>query len=195
MDAYYEQEAYQQAIELARQLIKDYSVQAATDEIGEKLAEMEKIVKGTDRRIAKKQLEFEKLGGRNTLKGRIAGSELVKLYADDPALEAEALKLALSLLEKQNDDSEVEYAADNAEFAADAYRHQQRLSDAARLYLQAAKAFRASGNDQKAASSLYSATEAFAADGYIGDAKETAKLLTELYPQTRYAQRVDELIK
>jgi TolA-binding protein len=195
MDSYYKQEAYQQAIEVARTLVKDYPTQAASDEVGEKLAEMEKIIKGTDRRVAKKQSEYEKLGGLKTVAGRIAGSELVKLYAEDTATQKEALNLALSLLDKQKDESELAYAADNAEFAADYYRHEQKLADAAKLYLKAAQFFRSVGDSQKAASSLYSAAEAFAADGYAGDARETAELLKSLYPDTRYAERVGDLIK
>jgi len=195
MESYYRQESYQLAIEVARSLVKNYPTQAASDEVGEKLDEMEKIVKGTDRRVAKKQSEYEKLGGLKTPAGRIAGSELVKLYAEDTATQVDAFNLALSLLEKQTDESELAYAAENAEFVADYYRHEQKLSDAAKNYLKAAQFFRSLGDSQKAASSLYSAAEAFAADGYAGDARETAELLKNLYPDTRYAERVGELLK
>ena len=78
---------------------------------------------------------------------------------------------------------------------ADYYRHEQKLSDAAKNYLKAAQFFRSLGDSQKAASSLYSAAEAFSADGYAGDARETAELLKNLYPDTRYAERVGELLK
>ena len=48
-------------------------------------------------------------------------------------------------------------------------------------------------NSSGAAASLYGAAEAFAADGFIGDARETAKLLKELYPQSIQAERVDRV--
>lgn len=195
MESYYNQESYQQAMEIARSLIKDYPSQAASDEIGGRLSEMEKIVKGTDRRLVKKQSEYEKNGGINTVSGRIAGSELVKLYSEDPAKQKDAFELALSLLQKQTEDSEIQYAAENAEFVADYYRRQQQPSEAAKIYLKAAQFYRSTGDSQKAASSLYSAAESFVADGFAGDALETASLLKELYPDTRYAQRVDELLK
>lgn len=195
MAAYYEQEAYQQAIEIARSLIKNFPTQAASDEIGQQLTEMEKIVKGADPRVAKKQSEFEKLGGLKSQAGRKAGSELVKLYAEDPALQKDAFNLALSLIDKQTEPAELQFAAENAEFVADYYRQQQKLADAAKFYLKAAQYYRSTDNSQKAASSLYSAAEAFVADGYIGDAEETAALLKELYPDTRYAERVGELLK
>ena len=45
-------------------------------------------------------------------------------------------------------------------------------------------------NDEKAASVLYAAVDAFNAEGLSGDANETAKLLQKLYPQSKQAKNV-----
>ena len=61
------------------------------------------------------------------------------------------------------------------------------------MYLKAAEFYRSMKNSSGAAASLYGAAEAFAADGFTGDARETAKLLKELYPQSIQAERVDRV--
>ena len=68
---------------------------------------------------------------------------------------------------------------------------------AAEYYLKAAEYYRASGRDDndKAAAALYSATAAFMAAGLRGDAQVTAKLLVELYPQTKQGKKVMDLVK
>ena len=61
------------------------------------------------------------------------------------------------------------------------------------MYLKAAEYYRSVKDSTGAASSLYGAAEAFAAEGLTGDARETAALLKELYPQSIQAERVDRV--
>ena len=195
LTAYYQQESYNLALEVAKTMVKTFPQQSADDEIGSKLIELEKIVSGTDRQVAVKQSEYEKAGKAGTKKGRVIGSELVQLYADSADTQKEAFELALELLAKQKGEDERKYAAANAEFAADYYRRQMENSKAAKMYLTAAEYFRSTDNAAKAAASLYCAAEAFAADGYTADAEETAKLLKQLYPESKQAESIDSLLK
>ena len=58
----------------AREIVQKFPKQAGDDEINKKVAQLEKIVNGTDKRIVEKQSEYERLGKSGTKKGRIAGS-------------------------------------------------------------------------------------------------------------------------
>ena len=97
----------------------------------------------------------------------------------------------MELLPKQTAADERKYAAENAEFIADYYRKDSQNKKAAEIYLKAAEYYRGLDNSSRAAASLYGAAEAFMADGLEGDARETAKLLKELYPESRQAERVE----
>lgn len=192
--AFYQKEDYSQALQIAKNLVKKFPKESADDEIGTKLIELERIVQGTDRRIVEKQSEYEKNGKSSTVKGRICGSELVKLLAENPLTQKDAFLLAEEILQLQTSDDEKTYAAQNAEFIADYYRKNQKNKDAASMYLKAAEFYR-TFDDSKSAITLYSAVEAFLADNYVSDADAVSKLLKELYPQSRQAQRVDRLFE
>ena len=196
LQAYYEQENYRDALSTARLLVRDYNEQASSDGIGQKVVELERIVNGTDREIVEKNSEYERAGKTASKKGRIAGSELVQLYADHNYSE-DAYKLALELLNYQKDGDEMYYAAQNADFVAGYYYKAGESKKAAEYYLKAAEYYRASGRDDtdKAAAALYSATDSFMAAGLRGDAEVTAKLLVELYPDTKQGSKVMNVIK
>ena len=196
LQAYYTQENYRDALSTARLLVRDYNEQAASDGIGQKVVELERIVGGTDRTIVEKNSEYERAGKTASKKGRIAGSELVQLYAQHNYNE-DAYKLALELLDYQKDSDEMYYAAQNADFAAEYNYKAGESKKAAEYYLKAAEYYRASGRDDtdKAAAALYSATDAFISAGLKGDAEVTAKLLVELYPDTKQGSRVMNLLK
>ena len=116
----------------------------------------------------------------------------MKYYAESLYTQKEAFELASRLLKKQTE-AEAGDAAVNAEFIADYNRKNGENKKAAEMYLKAAEFYRSMKNSSGAAASLYGAAEAFAADGFIGDARETAKLLKELYPQSIQAERVDRV--
>ena len=196
LQAYYAQENYRDALSTARFLVREYNEQASSDGIGQKVVELERIVSGTDRAIVEKNSEYERAGKTSTKKGRIAGSELVQLYAEYNYSD-DAYKLALELLEFQKDGDEMYYAALNADYVATYYFKSGESKKAAEYYLKAAEYYRASGRDDtdKAAAALYSATDAFMAAGLRGDAEVTAKLLVELYPNTKQGSKVMNLIK
>ena len=196
LQAYYAQENYRDALSTARLLVRDYNEQATSDGIGQKVVELERIVSGTDREIVEKNSEYERAGKTGSKKGRIAGSELVQLYADH-GYNDEAQTLALELLNYQKDGDEMYYAAQNADFVAGYYYKAGESKKAAEYYLKAAEYYRASGRDEtdRAAAALYSATDSFMAAGLRGDAEVTAKLLVELYPDTKQGSKVMNLIK
>ena len=193
LSAYYSQESYGEALAVARTMVKDFPQQSADDEIGKRLIELEKIVSGTDRRVAEKQTEYTKLGGEGTKAGRIAGTQLVRLYAESLYTQVDAYKLASQLLPKQTGTDERADAAFNAEFIADYCRKNQENKKAAEMYLRAAEYYRNVKNGERAAAALYGAAEAFAADGLLGDARETASLLKQLYPESLQAEKVDRV--
>ena len=191
--AYYSQESYSQALQVAKEMLKNFPQQAADDEIGKRVVELEKIVNGTDPRVAEKETEFAKLGGSDSAAGRHAGTELVRLYAENLYSQKDAYELAKELLSKEKASSEMADAALNADFIADYERRNGQNSSAAKMYLKAAEYYRSLKNEEGAAAALYGAAEAFAADGLYGDARETASLLKELYPQSIQAERVDRV--
>ena len=193
LEAYYKQEEYSQALSVARIMLRDFAQQAADDEIGKRAKELEKIVSGTDRRVAEKETEFNKLGGAGTAAGRNAGTELVRLYAESLSTQNEAYELAVKLLARQTGSEERAAAAYNAEFIAEYSRKKGENKKAAEMYLKAAEYYRSVKDSSGAAAALYGAAEAFAADGLKGDARETAALLKELYPKSIQAERVDRV--
>ncbi len=194
LTAYYQKENFSQALQTAKNIVKNFPKQAADDGIGTKLLELEKIVQGTDRRVVEKQTEYEKLGKNSTVKGRIAGSALVKLLAENPSTQQQAYELAMEIIKEQKESQENNFAAENAEFIADYQRKNQKYYDSAQNYLKAAQFYR-TFDDAKSAITLYSAVEAFLAGDYKSDAEEVAKILKNLYPDSRQAQRVDRLFE
>lgn len=194
LTAYYEKENFSQALQTAKNIVKNFPKQAADDGIGTKLLELEKIVQGTDRRVVEKQTEYEKLGKNTTVKGRTAGSALVKLLAENPSTQQKAYNLALEIIKNQIESQEITFAAENAEFIADYQRKNQNFYDAAQNYLKAAQFYR-TFDDAKSAVTLYSAVEAFLAGDFQSDAEEVSKMLKNLYPDSRQAQRVDRLFE
>ena len=195
ISAYYEQEEYENALEIALDLAKTYGEQAELDNINIKIQELERIVNGTDRFIAEKITEFELAGGFSTVDGRKTGSQLVKLYNSDPSLQEEAYTLAVELIKLQTEDEELFYAAENAEFVGDFLSNKLINDKAAEYYLLAAKYYRSVDNSLRAAAVLYGAVDAFNSADLIGDARETAALLKELYPDSKYAEKVDRIVR
>lgn len=195
LQAYYSQEDYRNALSTARLLVRDYKEQASSDGIGQKVLELERIVSGTDRAIVEKNSEYERAGKTSSKKGRIAGSELVQLYAEHNYAD-EAYALAQELLNYQKNADEMYYAALNADYLALYNERAGESKKAAEYYLKAAEYYRAGGDESdKAAAALYSATAAFMAAGLRGDAQVTAKLLVELYPDTKQGSKVMNLVK
>ncbi len=196
LQAYYAQEDYRNALITAKLLVQKYHSQAESDGMGQRIIELERIVGGDDRAIVEKNSEYERAGKTSTKKGRNAGSELVQLYAANGDSK-QAYELALELLKYQKDGDEMLNAAANAEYVAGYYYSQGQNAKAAEYYLKAAEYYRASGSkdSDRAASVLYSAVDAFMAAGMTGDARVTANLLVELYPDTKQGQKVMNLLK
>ena len=196
LQAYYQQENYRDALSTARLLVRDYNEQASSDGIGQKILELERIVGGTDREIVEKTGQYERAGKTGSKKGRLAGSELVQLYMEH-GYSDQAFSLALELLNYQKDSDEAYYAAQNSDVVAGYYDKKGESKKAAEYYLKAAEYYRASGRDDsdRAAAALYSATASFMAAGLRGDAEVTAKLLVDLYPDTKQGSKVMNLLK
>lgn len=193
LEAYYKQEEYSLALDVARIMLRDFSKQAADDQIGKRARELEKIVGGVDRRVAEKESAFAAAGEVKTPEGRHIGTELVRLYTESLSTQREAFELAERLFAKQTGAGERADAAYNAEFIAEYSRKNGENKKAAQTYLKAAEYYRSVKNEGGAAAALYGAAEAFAAEGLAGDARETAALLKELYPQSIQAERVDRV--
>ena len=200
LEAYIKLEDYAQAYATAKELLKLFPEQAAADSIGKKTLQLEQLLNGTDKRIVEKLAEYEANNKAETLKGRLCGTELVQLYAQSQTTQKEAFALAQEIFAKQevsiNRGTAVDEraaAAQNAEFIADYRRKNDENTTAAALYLKAAEYYRSAENGERSAICLYGAAEAFVAAGMTADARETARLLKKLYPESRQAQRIDRI--
>ena len=205
MQAYYDEGFYAESLEIAKKIVAKNKKQAEADGIVEKITELEQITAGIDRRIVEKRSEFAKKGELGTVEGRIAGTELVALYAQFDEYYEEGIVLAKKLLPLQAPDEsatkknfdDVLCGAKNADFLALDYENKALYKESAEMYLKAAECYRICGKgyETEAAASLYSATSAFVSANQNGDAKATAKLLKSLYPASKQANKVDALIK
>lgn len=189
----YDLQDYGAALETANLLIKKYPEQVVSDGIVEKQKELNKIVSGTDKEIAKKYAEYTKVGN-NSVKGRILGTELVALYMKNNSESQEAFNLANELVKLQTSDSETYYKAQNYENLAHYYKNKNEYKNAADMFLQATEFYRVT-DKIKPAETLYLGTECFNLAGMFSDAEETAQLLINLYPNTEYAKNVKKLQK
>lgn len=184
---------YKEALNLARTLLDKYSEQAKNDGMVEVAADLEQLASGKNEPVVAKETEFRKNGGINTPAGRKAGTELIALYAKSSATAGEAVKMAEQILplQKQNLNQESYYAAQNAAFLGQVLSQQEKYSEAASVYLEAAQYYRMNnGCDEQAAGALYGAYDAFTASGLVGDANEIARNLRELYPDSSYTKSV-----
>ena len=196
MNAYYETKKYSDALVAAQVLVNKFSEQAASDGIGTKLTELEKIAAGADPEIARLLSDYEKNGKASTKEGRKIGTELAIRYYANSDFKIEGYTLATELLNSIKDDSEKLYAAQNADIIADYNRSINENKKAAEMYLLAAEYYRSSSNDENlAAAALYGALDSFVAEGLMGDAKETANLLIKLYPESKQAKNAKRRIK
>lgn len=194
MNAYYEEENFEQALITARTLLQKYPEQAGDDGIGKKANELTKLVSGSNKAVALKLNQYERLGGADTADGRKCGTELVQLYWKDSETQKEAFNLAQKLCVIQaGKNNEAESYAENLNVCAEYYRMNGNAKKAAENYLSSAMAYRSAGKDLQAAQSLYSAADAFVAAKLNGDARETAKTLKELYPESEYALAIDRI--
>ena len=195
MNAYFFAEDYKNSYAIAKNLMKNHNEQALQDGIARQITVLEKLLEGRDKEIVLKESEYEELGKEKTVEGRKIGSELVQIYLKHDE-EKQSLLLAETLIKFQKTDEEKILLAENSKVIANIYRKENKNKDSALYYLQAAENFRSNKDfSTQAAECLYSAVEAFVANGDLGDAKATAQLLIELYPQTRQAKRVNALIK
>lgn len=205
MQAYYDEGFYAESLDIARKIVSKNKKQAEADGIVAKITELEQITAGIDRRIVEKRSEFAKKGELGTVEGRIAGTELVALYAQFDEYYEEGIALAKKLLPLQAPDEnaskknldDVLCGAKNADFLALDYENKALYKESAEMYLKAAECYRICGKgyETEAAASLYSATSDFVSANQNGDAKATAKLLKSLYPGSKQANKVDALIK
>lgn len=189
--AYYESGDYSQAQKTAKILMNSYNAQAVQDGIPYQLKVLNSIVEGNKKEVAEKQAEIERYGGLETKAGRLAGFELFNLYAAEGSSEqALALAKRLQTLADTKSSEESYGLGQITEYMADNSTSEKQPG----LYIKAAEYYRSSGKDNgNGASVLYKAVSAFLELQQPGDAKETAKTLKKLYPESRQAKSVDAL--
>ncbi len=183
---------YSKAMEYASFLLENYAEKSKGDGIEKLFSELKSLSSGKSEKIVQKENEYENAGEQNSVSGRKIGTELAALYYENPDFQKDALSLAETLLELQENDIQNEHsdAAKNAELLGNAARKSENDSESARFYLKAAEYYRMGDSSDKASASFYGAYEAFKAAGLRKDANETAKLLKTLYPESRQAKRV-----
>lgn len=191
----YQREDYRSACEAAEKLFERKG--RSDSALEKKIAFMKKILAGGNKELVRAELDYESVGGKNTVEGREKGTELAGLYVRDSESKEKGIKLAAELLLIQEKDvvNEREGAAANALILAEYFYEENRKAEAAEKYLKAAEYSRLNGDDEKAAFSLYTATECFVHLGKKGDANETAALLKQLYPESKYSTAVRSLLK
>jgi len=191
----YQREDYNAALSAAQKLADRTGHKDASLE--KKISYMKKILGGGNRDLILAEADFENAGGRDTVEGRDKGTVYARLLAADSETKAKGVKLAGELLAIQEKDivNERESAAVNALIMADYFYEQNRKAEAAERYLKAAEYSRMNGDGETAAFSLYTATECFVHLGKRGDANETASLLKQLYPESKYTNAVRNLLK
>lgn len=199
MEAEYFIEDYEEALNYGKILLSEYQDQAVNDGIGQKVVQFEQIVGGTDKRIVEKKSFYTLNGGASTPEGREIGTEIVQLYDENKDTKEQAYKLAVELFSKQKIPEEAYWAAQNAEVIARWYVKEDKSEQAGNMFLKAAEYYRAGGEAEKtgtkAALALYNAVENFRNAGLRGDAQETANLLIKLYPETKQAKSVTNLLR
>lgn len=127
-------------------------------------------------------------------KAVLNGKMFVQKYPDSTF--TPTVKQTLKQFEKTETPETVELTEAEKIFnVANEFYDADRKSEAAEKYLLAAEYFRKENNDDKVALCLYTATECFVHLGKKGDAEETAKLLKQLYPASRYSDAVGNLLR
>lgn len=185
---------YADALAYANKMLLTYGDQARDDGMAKIADELERLSKGGNAALLKKEKEYENAGKTGTERGRIIGTELVRLYLNSSATQSKGIALAEKLLPMQTAPQESQYAAQNALLLAQHYRTNGDNKKAAQTYLSAAQYSRAAGNDDDAARALYGATEAFDAAGLPGDAKVTAESLANLYPSSNFVRSAWQIV-
>lgn len=196
---HYEREDYEEALSCAKKLqsLKISAGEAEDTSLKNRISFMERILKGENKELVLAQADYENAGGKGTVEGRSKGSLYAQLLFRDEETKPMAVKLAGEILALQEKDviNEREGAAVNALILAEYFYEQNRKGEAAEKYLKAAEYSRLNGDDEKAAFSLYTAAECFLHLSKKGNATETANLLKELYPDSKYASAVRSLLK
>lgn len=191
----YEREDYSAALTAAEKLAERTSHKDASLE--KKISYLKKILGGGNKELILAEADFENAGGKATVEGRDKGTIYAKLLVSDSETKAAGVKLAGELLaiQEKNIVNERESAAINSLIMAEYFFEQNRKAEAAEKYLKAAEYSRMNGDGDTAAFSLYTATECFVHLGKRADANETATLLKQLYPESKYTNAVRSLLK
>ena len=194
IEIYRSQKKYSQALKIADKMLLEYGNQAEKDGVSSLKRELQALNSGADKEIFEKEQEYESAGGSKTKNGRKIGTELAKIYFENPQ-QKKAENLARELFEIQkNNGDEIELAGKNAVLLADILRSQNKNAESANMFLAAAEFGRKCGNSEIAERSLYGAAEAFDAAGKKADALSTARTLINLYPKSQYAADVQRIV-
>ncbi len=191
----YERGDYRSALEAAEKLADRKGHNDSSLE--NKISYMKRILGGDNKELVLAEADFEAAGGKSTLEGRDKGTVYAKLLFQDSETKLKGIKLAGELLAIQEKDivNERESAAVNSLILAEYFYEENRKAEAADKYLKAAEYSRMNGDSEVAAFSLYTAIECFVHLGKKGDANETAALLKQLYPDSKYSSAVRSLLK
>ncbi len=195
MNAYYQKENYEESLRCAEILLAKFRVESEKDNVQKMETILKKVQNGEDIQIAEKYAEYELLGLNKTEEGRNKGTEVAILLNQNAQTKKRAYELASSIYKKQIPDSENASMAECALIIGEYKSENYENEEASKIFLQAAELFRKTDNPAKAAASLYNAVVSFVAVNQDADAKATADLLKELYPQSVQAKRVNALLK
>ena len=191
---YETQKDYKNEYDAAKKLQKKIGKDSTLEK---RISMLEKILGGQSSETVEAEVLYEETSGSATPEGRRKGTELAKLYFNNDETKTKAFELSDKLLplQQKNINSEYDYAAENAYILANYYYDDDKKTEAAENYLLAATYFRMGNNSDKAAYCLYTATECFMHLNKKGDAEATADLLKQLYPESRYASSVNNLLR
>ncbi len=193
---YEEEGEYEKGIKAADELIVFYPDEAKKDGIPKAKEELYLLSKGGNVSQAKLAAEYQKAGEEKTFEGRKTGTELARSFFESGMTEP-AEKLAKGILEenKKNIVNESQMAAENGELLAKILRNRTENKQSGELYLSVAQWYRNCGNEQMAAKALYSAAESFDAAAMYGDSKAVVEKIKEIYPDSQWSRKAEELLK
>ncbi len=197
--AYAERGEYAHARTLARDYRSRYPAEAAFDGMDGEIARLERLERGESAGASALAADYERLGKSANPAGRERGLELAREYLADFSKRAQARAVLLEIVAKAPLASgrlpraeRIVYASSYA-LLAESYREGGEYRLAAQAFLSAGTYF-SPIDGERAAESLYGATDCFLLTSLRGDAEKTMETLDSTWPDSVWTRRARMLI-
>ena len=191
-----QKEEYGIALDMALSLKNKYPTQSKSVKIDDTIQELKLLIHGSEKKVAKVFTSFNNAGGVKTAKGRLIALDLAKLYLDSPSTIKDGVELLENVLSKAIS-SEEQFTIASASFMLASWnRLEGNYSLSSQFYLESAVAFSSiSDKEDKAAESLFLATESFISGNMIADAESIVIKMESTYPNSKWTKDARNLLK